>query len=448
MKRQAFINWERVTEDNKPENHKSYMVAEIVEEDVAKLGFATWYDKGTVVDIPLKESKNKAEMTAEERLLQCIFGSYKEYTVPKSGFYILTGDYGIDESIEDGAFEGCTQMLIDLSDDIYFAEEPLAPEGYLTEYQDKQRMQAKSKQVKAAMHEEKINDIKSVMDDNECVKNVIDSLAGENWSSEDVMITERYGYGIYTLSAMDISENVIEANSAINALINLINEEGGIETVATTLREALKSKTYRDCLAQMLNRESLKDISWKVKRCLTIYLESIVVNYDFYHYRNRFAKQFEDPAQVMIASQAANSIVNRLDRCWKLRTFKAPIVIQTEELKLFTKSLIAFTNIRKLEGVADEFEQEFGVDKNGLAVDIPNALGDFENQIGCDDYDDENKSEPEDRYFIVPSPNYAYKNGKYALWNPKIERYYRENGQVVVFASWKDARDKREIINK
>lgn len=447
MKRQAFINWERVADDNKPENGKQYMVSEIMGDDVAVLRFATWYDKGSIVDIP-KEQEENPNMTPEERLLQCIFGSTMEYAVPESGFYLLTSDYGIDDE-----FKGCTQMLVALSDDIFFAEEPLVPEGYLTEEQAKKRNTAKSRQLMAAAEEERLNRVKTEMENDECVNEAVNVMIDDETDggelSSDNLHTNVYSYGIYTLSTLDIADKVIEANQAINAVMLIMKREGGVDAIRNTLQEALRSDTLPDCIAQMIDNDELK-VSKSIKRYLIAYLEGLITDVSFYRYRDRYAREFDDAARVMVGAHAKKSMVIRLERCRRLREMEAPLVIQVNELRILTNTIIALSNLRRMEDVAEGFATEFGINKDGSKFEGKSNFGDYENQIEYESEDDENtdKNEPEDKYVIVPSPNYAYKEGRYALWQLKHQHYYRENGQVMIFKEWKTARDKREAINK
>lgn len=447
MKRQAFVNWERVTEDNKPENGREYMVSEIMGEDIAVLRFATWYDKGSIVEIP-KEQEENTEMTPEERLLQCIFGSNQEYVVPESGFYLLTSDYGIDDE-----FAGCTQMLVRLSDNIFFAEEPLVPEGYLTEEQDKKRMMARTKQMKAAMEEERLNKVKTEMANDTCINEVVNFMVDNDKLSSDNLHTKQYCYGIYTLSTLDVAVKVVEANAMINAAISITKREGGLEAVRKTLEEAFESETLADCIVQMIDHEELKDMHPSIKRYLVVYFESLLVGSNFYRYRDRYGKEFEDAAHVMVGAHAKQAMAIRLARCCRLREMGAPVVIQGNELRMLANTLIALSNLTHMEAVADGFEKEFGINKDGSKFEGKSEFGDYENRIEHgweEDVEESNDNEEEliDRYVIVPSPNYAYKEGRYALWNLKQNHYYRENGQVMVFREWKTARDKRETINE
>lgn len=448
MKRQAFINWERVTESNKPENKRRYIVAEIMDmgEDVAALKFATWYEKGTILEVPTKPEKDIRDMNSRERLLNAIFGSYKEYEIPESGFYIMTSDYGIDETSEGGAFAGCTQMLIKLSDDIFFADEPLVPNGYLTERQYDEQMKAKSKRIRETMDEEAINDVKDEMEKNEYVKEVITHMTEKVDVSASDEKKKAYNFGVYELSSLSIAKCIVDAERSIEALMQLMKDEGDSESLAMTLKEANSSNTYKECLNEIMNHDSLKDVSPRVRRCILIYLECLMTEGNFYYYRDKFASQYDNPMQVMIGANATRNIAIRLERSYKLREMGAPAVIQINELRMLSINIIELSRINDLIDVTDKFESEFGIHKDGSKFEGESEFGDYESQTKH--YEDEDDGSVEDRFFIVHSPNYAYKMGKYSLWNPKRKIYYRENGQVVVFLEWKAARDKREELNE
>jgi hypothetical protein len=441
-----------------------------MDSDVATLRFATWYDKGTIVEIPSKAEKPYDTMTPEERLLQCIFGSHKDYEVPVSGFYLLTADYGVDEKVDNGAFEDCEQMLVALSDDIYFAEEPLVPEGCLTNEQDKKRKEAKSKQLKREMEEKEIDNINLAMQNFSYIKDLIHTVIEDKISS-DIKKTDNYCYGVFTVSTLGIAKTIVLANDIVTAVNLVINSQGrtGLEE---SLYEAMRSNQLKELITQILESDELRDVSKEVKRYIAMYLESIAITdvygHNFYLYRDRLAKKFDNAGQVMIGAYASHQIIRRIDRCHDLWAINAPDVIRENELRLLAKAMIALQNIKRMESVVEGFEKEFGVYADGSKYDGPSDIGNYENMLEPEPDENETENETdiyldeesewnvveskepelEDKYIITASPNYAYRKGTYALFNMKRGNYYRENGEVMTFSKWLDVKDKRDSVNK
>lgn len=178
MVRKAFIDWVEKTQENKLESGKEYMVAQ-VQENTAKLAFATWYDECDKVpikcetpyafvsgDVTFKCEINIPfdEMTEFEKETQLICCGYTMYTVPESGFYVKINENHavINERLDSHkgspdydkhCWLNCVEKLVKVEDVKFFAEEPIVPEGYLTVDQKKRQSAA------IALHREKQQEI-------------------------------------------------------------------------------------------------------------------------------------------------------------------------------------------------------------------------------------------------------------------------------------------------
>ena len=464
MKRQAFVNWERVTEENIPESGKEYMVAEIMGETVAKLRFATWYNEGDVVSLQCKTLRDINEMTMEERLLQAIFGATKDYVVPKAGFYLKTADFGIDENTEDGAFADCKEMMIALEEHTYFAEKPLVPEGFLSEEQERAENLAKSKQMEAKAKEDALDKVKFTAEDNAFLRNIIVSSTEKNEISYDVILDKRYKMGALSVSTFEIAKTVIKADELITALMNVISAEGGQDKIRETLKEAAENDTLVATVKNMVIKHGIKDFGINAQY-VNMYLHWLLSGGGFYHYRNRFvaSKRYDNVAHLMAKAYLTQTLMVRLGRCVKLRELGAPEIINQNELRMFTDVLVEYQNLKKVQIAEEGFAEKFGINMDGSEFDGLSDIGNFEKEtpdvpvvitdengeVIETEEPEEEKEEPIDRYCIVDSPNFKCFEGYFALYNPKLNRYYRADGEnVSVYKVWKDARDVREEINK
>ena len=464
MRRQAYVNWELVTEDNVPESGKEYMVAEIIGGTMAKLRFATWYHEGDVISLQCKTLKDINELTAEERLLQAIFGATKDYVIPKTGFYLQTADFGIDENTENGAFADCKEMMILLEEHTYFAEKPLVPEGFLSEEQEKLENLAKSRQLEAKAREDALDKIKFIAKGNVFLNDVIQTCVEKNEISYDVILNKRYKTGTLNISTFEIAKAVIKSYELVTGLMNVIHVEGGRDKLLETLKEAVKNDTLVATVQNIVMKHNMKDLGINAQY-INMYLYWLSSGGGFYYYRNRFivSKKYDNVACLMAKAYLAQTLMIRLERYIKLRELDAPDVISQNQLRMFADVLIEYQNLNKVQITTEGFGKKFGVNTDGSEFDGLSFIGNYEKEISDESMiitDEDNdiieteepetsKQEPVDKYYIVDSPNFKCFEGYFALYNPKLNKYYRADGEnVSVYKVWKDARDVREEINQ
>ena len=447
--RKAYINWERVTEDNIPISGQEYMVSEIMG-DVAALRFATWYNKGDIVEIECKPEKDLNEMSAEERLLFWIFGSHKKYEVPVAGFYLKTKDFGVDENVENGAFANCTEMLVALSDDIFFAEEPLVPEGYLTVEQDEKRRKVETEERIRKAKEEKIDSILSEKENDKRIEYAIGAIIGDLNITDTETIIYDCGFGDCELTTLEVADYVILGHHVSDAIVNIYAKEGGCEAIKEKLfkplieNDACTQKQILDVINDILAKVEISDI--RIRKYVAAYLRHIVCYCNFYYYRNDYTRRnkHENNSYNLIEAYIVNKLMSRLGRLCRLKELDAPEPIQSNECKLVGQMLMLHRNITKIVIREEDFAQTFGVYSNGHVYDDGKAhIGNLESDSACPNCED-----ALDQYFVMGAPNHVYKDGNFALWNPKKGKYYRKNGvDISVFETYQNARNYQEELN-
>lgn len=473
MRRQAFVNWERVTKDNVPESGKEYLVAEVcaVDEKEVSIGLAIWHNKGDVVKLACK-LQDITELSAEERLLQAIFGKEKEYVIPEAGFYEKTKDPNRVRCFADiEELADIEEVVVKLSDDIFFTEKPLVPEGYLSEEQAKKNLEITRKRNYEKHLEERTETVKTAMEANSNLNEVVTSVIGTKKVSANEMMNRKLSVpGIRIeceTSTLEAAEFAGSAYNIVEGMHKILKSEGGEEKVKEILKEAQTTGHLAPTVKTMIDTNAdITNIGAGIQYMIQ-YFEYLNAPTGYYFYRGKYLakKKYTDIPTLVLAAYLMSKTMYRLYRCCRLRELNAPDIIMTNEIRMLTDHMIAHSHVRNLAVNEEDFAEMFGINMDGSEYEGLSWTGNFEKEMeedestedcdgdcaDCTDYDPEEcacTEEPVDRYIIVDSPNFLCSEGFYSLWHPIQERYYREDGtNISVYKTWKDVRDVRERLN-
>ena len=154
MGSRPVIDWTLLTNDNKPSESGTYMVA-VASDDVKYVNYylADWVEAGDTMQCEYKGPVDKNSVSSEQRLLKTIFGTMG-VSVDKTGFYIKVP---VDSSVDCEHEDYCEypELIGDPEDNynlVYWAYEPFAPDGYVSyaEYRAHQSVLVKEQQKKEA----------------------------------------------------------------------------------------------------------------------------------------------------------------------------------------------------------------------------------------------------------------------------------------------------------
>lgn len=469
MRRQAFINWEKVTPDNKPENGKRYLLADVTPDNVAHLMFATWYDEGTVIQLSMKRSESFDELSAEERLLECIFGSSKDYTIKQSGFYEMTSE--VSDRLEDGVFKDCIEMPVLIKEDYYFAEEPMVPAGCLNVEQGKKQSEIQQKLNVERHKQALIDNVYDAMEKDELIKALINAVIKD--VNYDIYQLETHSCTL-RISKVTYAEVIIQAKKIYDALMKIYSHKE-LDAICSELTDVITTgESVADYLAQLKKDSGIESEGYFEKYCLNMFFEAQVRFNDFYRYRTYRLKYHNrcTLAQNLTAAWSLKDAITRLARLGRLGLLGAPSIIMQNELRLFANALAVLQNARIIEesDFAENFHELYGIYVDGSEYTGKSDIGHFEREFTAADFQNESENEDDEDdgetveppvcecdeckcgeipegYVVAPSPNCLCMEGPYSLWNPKEDRYYRQDDKIVVFTSYTKADAERRALN-
>ena len=437
----AFIDWKRVTPENTPVSGKTYMVAEIhdVNGKYAKPRFATWYNAGDTVQMECKKPSDFNNMSAENRLLIVLFGLYESVTIERSGFYIKTSDYGVDN--ENHLYE-----MVPLSEDIYFAESPLMPEGYLSEEQHDIEYEAKMKR-KAEEHDE--NHLAKLTDDMNgyepyalAYKELIDKT--DKPLSYNITHDIEVKLGKVTLKTARIIEYMISQKDVAACIAAIYTAFGGRDNLVNAIVAGAVDNNIHDIVFKILEDNKVP----KYKHRMIAHLLEHLVNdraYNFYRDKALKNEEYDEKTlpRMLVRTYAYHKYATQILRMAYLMHLQAPTIILGNELVIVMRSFLLMKHHDSMEIDAQAFSELFGMNMDGTCYEGMCYSGNLEN---C--YDDREMTEYKDEYCIVASPNYLCLDGLYALYNFASNTYYRENDKILLYNDIRKADEKCDMLNK
>lgn len=83
--------WHKLSDTDKPLNSgHEYIIADETRDGSCRMIITGWYDAGDIITLEADVPEVDENITEDQRLLNFIFGSKVDVTVPQSGFYKVT----------------------------------------------------------------------------------------------------------------------------------------------------------------------------------------------------------------------------------------------------------------------------------------------------------------------------------------------------------------------
>ncbi len=470
--RKAFIDWKRLEKSSGLESGKEYLVFAPDKESMSGVPFfAVYYEQGDVVKLPLRDDyrADDKEPTNETRLLAAIFGRMRDYIVPMDGLYEQTGDYGVDEKSENGAFEGCSQQLVLVGNTlpdgaegavpVFWAECPVLPAGYA--------LMASRTDAKC-IDREYASDLRAALESDPDALYAYQGLCGTKSApmpGDDERAEIRVKGAFCDESPERVASLVLSVAGAAKKLAAIpdsdlqafdkeFHDAGGHEAAArcwNRFREArgitLKEGTY-----------ALKYLAWRADEAA-----------GFYKCRDRILARGGsgalDSAKVVIEAYGMSQFPPRIARLVKLMSIGAPAVILQNELRMACEFAAAWRLAGSVSRVTPDFAECFGINPDGTRSGSCSEVGDAElmhewlqsqdcghdcehcDVMYCDERDgeipelapeDDGEEEPAEvpRYGIAYMPNFMMRQKGAVILDSLEHRFVRDgDGNIEVWTT-------------
>lgn len=479
--RKAFIDWKRLDGTSGLEPGKEYMCFAADPASMSgSLCFARYYKKGDVVKLPLRQDyrPDDKEPTAEERLLSAIFGRSKRYVVPMDGLYEQTGDYGVDEKCENGAFEGCSEQLVltgnALPDGtegavpVFWAECPLLPAGYKS--LDGAKLAAGTDKARAEA-------LRNGLEDSEDAMYAYQGLCGRQapLPGDGTDCSVHVQGAVCSVSPERAAALVIDVCSSARKLA-AVEPKDEIQAFLDAFSAA---KSHEDAVRLWNDfREkhglTVKEGSYALKALMAMSGQAP----GFYQCRDRILARggagAMDNVRVVVEAWGLSQLPNRLERLSNLYRLGAPSVIMQNELRIACEYAAAWRFADDIARVTDRFAASFGINPDGTRSGACEKVGDAElmhdylesqacgHDCGncgvsyCDERDgamdgdeeDENGApgEPMPRYVMAYMPNFLMRTPGVAIIDNETDRFLRNpDGSIEI---WTECpRERLEQLN-
>ena len=477
--RKALIDWKKFNEDTMLENRKEYLLAIPMDSGEASLDKAVYYEKGTVIDIPLKEGAlpSGKELTAEERLLVALFGAGKPFVVPEDGFWKLTGDDGVDEAAMNGAFEGCREQAVCLGNrhgweeaeggiPVWWAEMPILP------------VSGNAAPRKADGPEGLRKDFAELLEriqSDTVAANVYKYFCGKI-SDADEGLDLIIGQAVYSLTPYSVALVLDSAWAMCRALAKVPEQE--IAGLPEKMR-GMDTEKATELFKGFCEKYGIPNAARRLVFHCADFLNDDCD--DFYCFRDKLLRagglnSLNMPA-VLQESWARSSLPYRVGRLVKLIVLGVPDIILANELRILVERLLAARNGRFIVCVGPDFDAAYGVMPDGSRGSRRCAYGDKELQLlpeempddgdpGTDAEDAEEMELPQEEehqkekpepvigvdypwFAVVPAPNFLMRKCRYVLWDNTEIKYVRgEDGDILQFQDWKAAKSEADMLAK
>ena len=122
-----YKNTMNITPEDRPVSGQEYMCITAMDKE-ALYCIAVWKEEGDDITLSCEKDaiENWDKMTPAERILETL--RIVTHKCEKSGFYEITGDYGLDEE----KYPGCSTIPVYLGDEVWYAPLPKPPAGLLS----------------------------------------------------------------------------------------------------------------------------------------------------------------------------------------------------------------------------------------------------------------------------------------------------------------------------
>ena len=484
--RKAYIDWKRLDKNSGLISGKEYMCFSIDRANMAGcIGFARYYNKGDVVKLALREDyrPNTQAPTAEQRLLDALFGRTKTYIVPVDGLYQQTGDYGVDEKCENGAFKGCSEQLVlagnTLDDDtdgaipVFWAECPVLPEGY-TLFEDIHPPRTQDGEA--------LSDLRLKLEQSKAAMYVYQGLCGHSQDKQALLPGDDGSVNVYIKGAVcsvtpQMAANLVLSVQSAAAKIAMI-PEGDVMNLNVDITGAPDRETATRIWHDFMEKHSItvKESSYALMAVTAIADRPA----GFYACRDKILARKTpdalDNVRVVIEAYGKSHLPGRIARLARLMRLNAPDIILMNELRMACEIAAAWKFTNTIIHVTQDFSDSFGINPDGTRSSSCSEVGDAElyrkfldsqdcdhNCDGCDvRYCEERdgplpesvipaEPEPEDndkpRFVPAYMPNFMMRVPGVIIVDSETDTFVRdENGEIEVWVEC--PRDRLEELNK
>ncbi len=439
--RRSFVDWNKFTGEEKLESGKTYLVFSVTDGTKGKPVFAVYYKKGDVVRPALRKdyALHGAPDTPEERLLEAIFGRTRACVIPYDGFYVMTGDYGIDDG-----FEGCSEMPVCFGNAVvddpkeacpcFWAEAPLEPAGFepvgagsLPDIRDEKILA-------------RYDELNARLEADEMLRAAFDGLCGYHAAVDGKSFERPLGPCTYELSTSKAAERVVRIADCCRALSGIDEDE--VTRFAIEMRK-LDSETATKSMADFLDRHGMSHLLAGYTMQYLMARSAEAGDYDlpnFYWFRDKIlrrggSRSLDTPA-VMQEALGHSRVPMRIARIVKLLRLGAPDVIIQNEVRVCAETECMFRDAGRIVSVdADAFADTYGIWPDGSRREGKAChVGDAE--LVALDPEAENPWAPGDgpRYIWAFSPNFLMRKSGAPILDREERAYLKDDdGQIRLF---------------
>lgn len=450
MIRKAYVDWNKLGKDTRLDNKGTYMVC-TADGDTCDIRFATWYEKGTVVSVGIADDAtiDGQEPTTEERLLRALFGRQRPFVVPEDGFYILTGDYGVDEEEYNGAFEDCKEQLVcvgnrygwdggSMAVPAYWAEVPILPDGL--------RLQSERRPSKAFATElmaKRLAEAEKGMAEDRIAEQAYQSVFHDvpyNGPAQELPL----GSAVYSVQPLWFAMELLSVHAVCGAMAKTPEQaflDLHDELSAMTDDAAIETRIDGFCHEYGIPRKE----RWLMFQYVRALRQDCK---DFYWHRDRILARGGthalDTAAVLQEALAYTRIPFWVARFVKLGRLGAPDIIRLNDLRMLMEYLTMGKLARQIVRVQPDFDQTYGVQPDGSRGErwcklgdmelgmLPHPVADSPEEDGDDGKDEAHEEDTrvigvDYPYFAVTNaPNFLMRKHRFVIWDNAKHEYVRD----------------------
>lgn len=280
MKRYAYVNWNEINKENKPESGREYLVLIPRSDGSASASLATWHNKGDQVMLHCKEGTQDAldkdapvAAVVLKTLMDIKTGPLKITEAPEDGFYTIekTNESADNDFLE--CLKRVDKFNCENNRPVYYTEKPLPPEG-VSHIQDRDLLESNfvKELIKEAVEclekrrEKGIAAAKEVIAENSDVSEIVTTIIGnkeisfsetaqcitENTTNTGVeekvyqifnmlaaaTCTENENENVWDVPTINVVQAAICANLIDEEVFEFVNRVGGTENAAVVLQHA------------------------------------------------------------------------------------------------------------------------------------------------------------------------------------------------------------------
>lgn len=466
MRIRSKIAWRKLAEA-RPDKEGTYFVAFFPdkknEPNVLTPVLAEWHTTGDIIEMhnPALQAEDVSGAKGEMRkLLSRLGGSYVPYEVKEDGFYLTGANWDFVQGSK--GEDGCVEYVDYLGQDVFWADIPLMPEGYITDdekdeldktnREDRDRQERDEKAVSMPLRFETDEFLK--------VSFPLERTFPDGISTEGQMEVSRYGV-LYRLPSTEYASLLCTASDIAHIVKQMVSKGQSFDSCS---RMSLKER--QDFFAEIIKAAGVKD--FRSVRQAGYYFDAYKGRDDIsfdgcrYSIRNKIGGGKENMPKVLATAKAESVRVfclYSLEHVFQMQAkMDVPEVILAIKFFEFAMAHSAAFMTDFVVGVADqnEYARLFHVDSEGNYAEYQEENEDDEESANseslpnADDATDTNEpviGVDYPYYAVALSPNHLMYDADFAIRDNSTDAYVvGTDGKVLVFGEWKDAKKKRDEL--